>query len=64
VVSFRCRLDGSCCKKYWIPVIHLDLWRLYYYGGIADLENYVTLVESKGVRGPLNRCSSMASTCT
>jgi Fe-S-cluster containining protein len=51
VVSFRCRLDGSCCKKYWIPVIHLDLWRLYYYGGVADLEDYVTLVEGKEAEG-------------
>jgi len=46
VVTFKCRLDGSCCKKYWIPVTHLDLWRLYYYGGIVDLENYVRLAES------------------
>jgi len=45
MVSFRCRLDGSCCRKFWIPVIHLDLWRLYYYGGYYDLENYVRLIE-------------------
>lgn len=46
MVTFKCRLDGSCCKKYWIPVTHLDLWRLYYYGGVVDLENYVRLAES------------------
>jgi Fe-S-cluster containining protein len=46
MVVFQCRLEGSCCKKYWVPVTHLDLWRLYYYGGIGDLENYVRLVES------------------
>jgi len=46
VVSFKCRLNGSCCRKFWIPVTHLDLWRLYYYGGYYDLESYVRLIES------------------
>jgi Fe-S-cluster containining protein len=46
MVVFQCGLEGSCCRKYWVPVTHLDLWRLYYYGGIGDLENYVRLVES------------------
>jgi len=46
MVYFKCRLDGSCCKRFWIPITHLDLWRLYYYGNYYDLEVYVRLIES------------------
>jgi len=43
MVKFRCLCDGQCCKKYWIPITHLDLLRLKIYGGIEVNENIVEL---------------------
>jgi Fe-S-cluster containining protein len=43
LVKFRCLCDGQCCKKYWIPVTHLDLLRLKIYGGIEVDESIVEL---------------------
>jgi Fe-S-cluster containining protein len=46
VATFRCRLDGCCCTRFWIPVTHLDLWRLYHYGGFRDLTGLVRFVDA------------------
>jgi len=27
MVSFQCKNDGNCCKKYWVPLTHLDIFR-------------------------------------
>jgi Fe-S-cluster containining protein len=27
-------MEGDCCRKYWIPIIHTDLYRLHVYGRI------------------------------
>ena len=45
MVSFQCLKDGKCCKKYWVPLTHLDIFRLYIYGKINDLNNYIELHE-------------------
>jgi hypothetical protein len=34
MVRFRCLMEGDCCRKYWIPIIHTDLYRLHAYGRI------------------------------
>ena len=33
MVRFKCTLCGVCCSKYWVPVTHLDIWRIMHYGG-------------------------------
>ena len=38
MVKFRCLRRGICCRKYWIPITHLDMFRLEYYGGIEVYE--------------------------
>ena len=49
MVKFRCLMEGLCCKKYWIPVTHLDLYRLHLYGSIEveRLYRYTDLYPSK-----------------
>ncbi|MEM1645200.1 MAG: YkgJ family cysteine cluster protein [Ignisphaera sp.] len=47
MVKFRCLCDGQCCKRYWIPVTHLDLLRLQIYGNIKVDENIVELKDSE-----------------
>jgi len=32
MVRFNCRMDGQCCKIYWVPLTHLDVFRIVYYG--------------------------------
>ncbi|MFP3251865.1 MAG: YkgJ family cysteine cluster protein [Thermoproteus sp.] len=27
-IRFRCLLCGECCRLYWVPVTHVDLWRI------------------------------------
>lgn len=49
MVYFRCLKKGLCCIKYWIPVTHLDLFRLEMYGGI-DVVSVVRLVNSRVFR--------------
>ncbi|MEL9939562.1 MAG: YkgJ family cysteine cluster protein [Ignisphaera sp.] len=46
MVIFRCLLKGHCCKKYWIPVTHLDLLRLHIYAGIEIKPSIINLYES------------------
>ncbi len=46
MVRFRCLKKGICCKKYWIPVTHLDLYRLHVYGGIENIEFFIELREA------------------
>lgn len=46
MVIFRCLLKGHCCKKYWIPVTHLDLLRLHIYAGIEIKPSTINLYES------------------
>ncbi len=43
MVRFRCLKRGFCCKRYWIPVTHLDLLRLEIYGGIPVDVNIIEL---------------------
>ncbi|MEM0026523.1 MAG: YkgJ family cysteine cluster protein [Ignisphaera sp.] len=43
---FRCVLKGYCCKKYWIPVTHLDLLRLHIYSKVEIKPNVINLYES------------------
>lgn len=45
MVIFRCLCDGWCCRRYWIPITHLDLLRLRIYGGIRIDESIVELKE-------------------
>lgn len=47
MVKFRCLCDGQCCKRYWIPVTHLDLLRLKIYGGIEVDESFIELKDRK-----------------
>ncbi|NPB01045.1 MAG: YkgJ family cysteine cluster protein [Crenarchaeota archaeon] len=28
-IYFKCTLCGECCKRYWIPITHVDLLRIY-----------------------------------
>jgi len=46
MVSFKCLKKGLCCIKYWIPVTHIDLFRLETYGEINAIE-VVRLVNSR-----------------
>lgn len=44
MVEFNCILCGKCCEWYWIPLTHLDMFRLKFYGGytlkkILDLKD-------------------------
>lgn len=44
MVEFNCILCGKCCEWYWIPLTHLDMFRLKMYGGyqlrkIVDLKD-------------------------
>ena len=34
MVDFYCTKCGTCCTKYWIPLSHLDLFKLKFYGNI------------------------------
>jgi len=45
MVRFRCLMEGDCCRKYWIPIIHTDLYRLHVYGhiGVRQLVECVDL---------------------
>uniref|UniRef100_A0A7C4BE38 YkgJ family cysteine cluster protein n=1 Tax=Ignisphaera aggregans TaxID=334771 RepID=A0A7C4BE38_9CREN len=45
MVIFKCLLKGYCCKKYWIPVTHLDLLRIELYAGIKVNSNMLSLYE-------------------
>jgi len=38
MVKFICRMDGKCCKAYWVPVTHLDVFRIIYYGDFKPEE--------------------------
>ncbi len=38
MVKFRCLQRGYCCKRYWIPVTHLDVLRLIMYGNYDPLD--------------------------
>ena len=38
MVKFRCLQRGYCCRRYWIPVTHLDILRLVLYGGYNPLD--------------------------
>jgi len=36
-VYFKCVLCGECCKRYWIPITHVDLLRIYKNTGLEPL---------------------------
>ena len=38
MVGFTCRMDGKCCRIYWVPVTHLDVFRIVYYGDFKPEE--------------------------
>jgi len=42
MVDFYCTKCGTCCTKYWIPLSHLDLFRLKFYGSI-DIYSAIVL---------------------
>jgi len=44
MVRFQCKLEGLCCKKYWIPITHLDLLRLHIYDGFS-VEQLVDVID-------------------
>lgn len=46
MVRFQCKLDGRCCRKYWIPVTHLDLHRLELYCGMRVGKDLLALYEA------------------
>jgi len=41
MVLFHCLRCGVCCTRYWIPLSHLDLFRLEFYG---DVDVYFAVV--------------------
>jgi len=45
-MRFRCLKRGFCCRRYWIPVTHLDVARISSYLGISVAE----VVDLKPVR--------------
>jgi len=47
MVIFNCLMRGHCCKKFWIPVTHLDLLRIREYGGIEITRDIVSLYEAE-----------------
>jgi Fe-S-cluster containining protein len=45
MVMFQCLLKGYCCKKYWIPVTHLDLLRVELYTNFRVSSRMINLYE-------------------
>ena len=41
-IRFKCTLCGECCKRYWIPITHIDIARIVKYGGY-DVESFIAL---------------------
>ncbi len=41
-MRFRCLRKGFCCRRYWIPVTHLDLARIIHFAKV-DLEEIIDL---------------------
>nr|WP_069806469.1 YkgJ family cysteine cluster protein [Vulcanisaeta thermophila] len=37
-VRFQCTLCGECCRRYWIPVTHIDVARIARYTGLRPRE--------------------------
>ncbi|RLF20649.1 MAG: hypothetical protein DRZ82_01350 [Thermoprotei archaeon] len=46
MVTFKCKMNGRCCTRYWIPITHLDALRLVIYGNI-NIYNAVELKNAK-----------------
>ena len=38
MVEFICKMDGKCCRAYWISVTHLDAFRIMHYGDFKPKE--------------------------
>ncbi len=49
-VRFRCTLCGECCKRYWIPVTHVDVFRIAEYSGLSP-EQFVTFFDKEMTTG-------------
>ncbi len=49
-IRFRCTLCGECCKRYWIPVTHMDIFRIAEYTGL-DPERFVTFFKKDMTTG-------------
>ncbi|MCI4436467.1 MAG: YkgJ family cysteine cluster protein [Ignisphaera sp.] len=46
MVLFRCLMKGYCCKKYWIPVTHLDLLRIEIYAKVDIKPDMLSLYDA------------------
>jgi len=46
MVSFKCKMCGYCCTRYWIPITHLDMLRLVIYGNV-EVSNAIELKNAK-----------------
>ena len=49
-IRFKCTLCGECCKRYWIPITHIDLVRISEYTGF-DIEDFTTLFNKEMTSG-------------
>lgn len=45
MVKFKCTLCGICCSQYWVPVTHLDVWRISHYGNY-ELHDFLTMYKT------------------
>ncbi len=41
-VKFECTLCGECCRRYWIPITHIDILRISKYTGM-DIKEFTAL---------------------
>ncbi len=49
MVKFKCTLCGVCCSQYWVPVTHLDVWRIVNYG-CYDARDFLVLYKSSSYK--------------
>lgn len=56
MVKFKCTLCGVCCSQYWVPVTHLDVWRIVHYGGYEASE-FLTLYNADSYKSSFPKVS-------
>ncbi|MEM3679506.1 MAG: YkgJ family cysteine cluster protein [Candidatus Bathyarchaeia archaeon] len=56
MVKFKCTLCGVCCGQYWVPVTHLDVWRILHYGGY-DTQGFLMLYRADSYKSSFPKVS-------
>jgi Fe-S-cluster containining protein len=56
MVKFKCTLCGVCCSQYWVPVTHLDVWRIVHYGGYSA-QDFLTVYKAEDYKSTFPKVS-------